>query len=696
MAGLEFRARSPGDAAMPGITALVARADDGALYSITRSGGRIEAWDTPASGLAPRHGRDLDGAARAGATPDLAFLDLASGPVLLATGLGAPRLHALPGSGTIGAGRALPLPGWGVSAPVDVETVTLPGGGQAVYGGLSDRPGIARLRLSEDGAVLSSGVTPDGPATRLESVTALASAEIGDRRFLFAAGDGPDPAVTTLSIARDGGLSARGAIGPDAGLWIAAPTALETLTLGNTPHLVLGAAGSGSLSVMQIGADGGLRVTDHLIDDRDSRFGGITALATIGHHGRGFVISGGADDGVSVHELLPGGRLVALAHLADGVGLGLGDTSALAVRGAGDGLDIFVAAAGAPGLTRLRLDLRGGALQLGTGADDTLSGGAGDDILRDGAGRDRLSGGAGADLFVLDADGRPDTIIDFEQGRDRLDLSAWPMLRDVSQLAMRVEGTALRLEYGDEVLLLHGAAGRAPEPARLTARDLIGGTHLPLVAIAGESGPAPDTPLAPPRPVTGGAGDVPPVPPLRGGAGPDRLRGGAGDDRLLGRGGDDRLWGRGGDDGLRGGAGADLLWGHAGHDRLWGGAGPDGLRGGGGADRLIGGGGPDTLRGGKGADTLRGGKGNDLLSGGGGADRFVFETGRNRITDLQPRDRIALDTALWRGDLSPRDVVARFATTRGEDTLFDFGGHDRLRIEDVARPATLIDQIDLV
>ena len=80
---------------------------------------------------------------------------------------------------------------------------------------------------------------------------------------------------------------------------------------------------------MRIGNDGGLTVTDHLIDDRDSRFGGIAALATIEHAGRGFVVSGGADDGLSVHELLPGGRLVALAHLADSTAAGLAKISAL-------------------------------------------------------------------------------------------------------------------------------------------------------------------------------------------------------------------------------------------------------------------------------------------------------------------------------------------------------------------------------
>lgn len=683
MAGLEFMARGPGDAAMPRITALVTAPDDVSLYSITRSGGRIEAWETPASGLVPRHARDLDGAARAGAVPDLAFLDLASGPALLATGLGAPRLHSLSDSGRIGAGQALSVPSWGVSAPVDPEAVALPGGEWMVYGGLSDRPGLARLQLSESGTTLLSGDTPDNAATRLESVTALASAEFGGRRFLFAASDGPDPAVTTLSIARDGALSARGAIGTDEGLWVSAPTALETLTLGGARYLVLGATGSGSISVMRIGADGGLAVTDHLIDDRNSRFAGITALETVSHQGRGYVVSGGADDGISLHILLPGGRLLALAHLADTTRAGLQDIAAISARAAGNGLDIFVASASEPGITRLRAGLgprgverTGPDIEGGAGADLLTSTGTarirghgGDDILIDGPGEDRLWGGDGADIFVLGRDGGMDMVMDFEPDRDRLDLSAWPMLRDPSQLHATRSGADLRLSYGDEVLVLRGHDGEAPRLSELSAAELIGGTHLPREALPGHAGPVPERPLVAPRPVSEAyaAAEAARAEAERianeesrdnGGAGADRLRGGEGRDTLSGRGGDDRLWGGAGDDRLRGGVGHDLLKGQAGDDRLWGGRGLDILSGGRGADQLRGGAGRDSLRGGPGDDRLEGGGGADRLWGKSGADRLYGDAGRDRLQGGPGRDH------LFGG--------------RGEDRLEGDGGADRL------------------
>lgn len=66
-------------------------------------------------------------------------------------------------------------------------------------------------------------------------------------------------------------------------------------------------------------------------------------------------------------------------------------------------------------------------LQGGDG-NDTLSGGGDDDLLIGGSGADQLIGGDGADVFAFlpadDAQGLPDTIVDFAHGKDRIDLSA--------------------------------------------------------------------------------------------------------------------------------------------------------------------------------------------------------------------------------------------------------------------------------
>ena len=59
----------------------------------------------------------------------------------------------------------------------------------------------------------------------------------------------------------------------------------------------------------------------------------------------------------------------------------------------------------------------------GNGGHDNISGDDGDDLLTGGAGADTLIGGAGHDVFVLEASDVHDTVVDFELGEDRLQLS---------------------------------------------------------------------------------------------------------------------------------------------------------------------------------------------------------------------------------------------------------------------------------
>ena len=76
---------------------------------------------------------------------------------------------------------------------------------------------------------------------------------------------------------------------------------------------------------------------------------------------------------------------------------------------------------------------KGANIITGNAGDDSLSGGEGNDTLygRDGsdtlaggAGIDRLFGGADDDVFVFDTASSTDTVFDYEDGIDRIDLSA--------------------------------------------------------------------------------------------------------------------------------------------------------------------------------------------------------------------------------------------------------------------------------
>lgn len=64
----------------------------------------------------------------------------------------------------------------------------------------------------------------------------------------------------------------------------------------------------------------------------------------------------------------------------------------------------------------------------GNDANNIIDGGAGDDIIYGGAGQDQLTGGSGNDIFVFShledsTQDSPDSILDFETGKDAIDLS---------------------------------------------------------------------------------------------------------------------------------------------------------------------------------------------------------------------------------------------------------------------------------
>ncbi|KZZ64070.1 hypothetical protein A3764_20580 [Sulfitobacter sp. HI0129] len=100
-----------------------------------------------------------------------------------------------------------------------------------------------------------------------------------------------------------------------------------------------------------------MTLTDHLLDTRESRFAGVTALDIVTRGDDVFVLAGGADDGLSLMALLPGGRLHPLAHVADSPESALANIAALAARETDTGLAVFTGSASEPGVSRLDVEL---------------------------------------------------------------------------------------------------------------------------------------------------------------------------------------------------------------------------------------------------------------------------------------------------------------------------------------------------
>jgi Ca2+-binding RTX toxin-like protein len=352
------------------------------------------------------------------------------------------------------------------------------------------QPGINVFALGDQMNLTLTAAVPDTADIHVGDVTDIETLTIADRTFALSV-SGADAGVTSHWVGHTGAMRLMDALGPEDGLWVSAPTALASAAPGGTPMVIVGAAGSHSLSVLGVGPLGDLRVLTHVTDTRDTRFGEVQAVETFGIGNRAFVVAGGGDDGLSVFELAPDGQLFHLDTVADQVDTTLMNVSDIAATVLGETAHIF-ASGSDTGVTHFALDLSGlpdslggtdagetlsggggDDLIAGLGGDDTLSGGGGDDRLIDGARQDSLSGGDGADVFVFVADGETDRVTDFEDGLDRIDLSGLPMLYGIGQLTLAQQGNDVRVTAGNETLLLSADGGL--QVGDLTAEDFVFG-----------------------------------------------------------------------------------------------------------------------------------------------------------------------------------------------------------------------------
>ena len=120
-----------------------------------------------------------------------------------------------------------------------------------------------------------------------------------------------------------------------------------------------------------------------------------------------------------------------------------------------DGSDILIDQSNG---THIR-GLGGNDRLLGGEGDDTLEGGAGndalmgeegDDTLDGGADDDVLYGGSGEDTFVFQASHGTDTILDFTDGDDTIDLSALTDITGFSDLTITQEGTTAVIDLSSQ------------------------------------------------------------------------------------------------------------------------------------------------------------------------------------------------------------------------------------------------------
>ncbi|MEM6409456.1 MAG: hypothetical protein AAF700_13715, partial [Pseudomonadota bacterium] len=425
-------------------------------------------------------------------------------------------------------------------------------------------------RVASDGSFQDRFSVSSGLGSSTMGIAAFETLEVGGKPLLLAASDG---ALTLASYTLNGaGIPTMLAnVAMAGGMGIATPTDLAVAHVNGQSFALVAAAGSSSLTVFRVSATGALTAIDHVLDDRATRFANVTELEVIQVGPHAFAALAGSDDGISLFQILPTGRILHLQSLEDHTETVLRNVSALALGAEGGHLQIYASGA-EDGLTVFETETAlagqlhqahpGGASLVGGAGYDVLQGGAGDDyliagsgggVLIDGAGRDRLQGGAGQDVFILDFDGDYDIVTDFDPTQDRLDLSAWQFLRSSAQLDVETVSGGANIRFNGERLDI-----RTTDANPLSLDDLLSAGLIAQSRILPEwVGYAPDSEIE-------GA-----LSRLTGTAEADELHGGAGDEELFGLGSEDLLRGNAGDDMLNGGAGADFMNGGPGSDTYY-------------------------------------------------------------------------------------------------------------------------------
>ena len=110
-----------------------------------------------------------------------------------------------------------------------------------------------------------------------------------------------------------------------------------------------------------------------------------------------------------------------------------------------------------------------GTVELGAGndsfeggsSDETVSGGDGDDVISAGKGDDVLAGGSGDDIFAFVKHGGSNSIQDFEDGPDLIDLTA--LNTAFGDLDIQETGGHSVITFGDLEIVVESVTGLGAE-----------------------------------------------------------------------------------------------------------------------------------------------------------------------------------------------------------------------------------------
>ena len=94
--------------------------------------------------------------------------------------------------------------------------------------------------------------------------------------------------------------------------------------------------------------------------------------------------------------------------------------------------------------------ITGNAVDNHLAGNDELLGSGGDDMLEGGAGDDKLNGGPDGDTFVFAPGNGNDTITDFNDGDDNIDLTAFEDITSFNDLSLEQQGDNVVIDLSEQ------------------------------------------------------------------------------------------------------------------------------------------------------------------------------------------------------------------------------------------------------
>jgi Ca2+-binding RTX toxin-like protein len=373
-----------------------------------------------------------------------------------------------------------------IAAPIQQVTIVPNDQHNLLASFTNSRDNFQIYEVEDDWTLSLVQTVSDTRKSYVSDVTQSVSRTIGDAEFLLTL-SGTGDGLSVFGFDDQGHAYMIDSLGIPDGLQMSRGADMAVVTIDGDSIVIIAGQASSSVTTLRLNEHGVLFFADHVTDTNDVNIHHASHLDTFTHAGRQFLAVAGSDPGISIFEITPGGRLTLVSNLTDSRLLDVRSWTSLDV--VVDGNEAFILATpqsnedliqisldlSAVGIqanaTSSELDLTGTNLDdllIGNDDDNTLSAGSGTDILIDGLGEDTLIGGAGSDTFVFVHDESIDTILNFEVGIDRIDLSQIGLVRNIGRLQITPTSDGAIIDFFGQTLILYSEDGNSIAPSDLT------------------------------------------------------------------------------------------------------------------------------------------------------------------------------------------------------------------------------------